>query len=195
VRDATAILSRAVGYLGCLGLLAALALSAVPGALADPGGEGRATALKVAYLYNFTRFAQWPEAALGERFLIAVVGDPILAAALKVLEGPDKRVQGRPIEVEARDPTDRVGDCQVLFIGVAALAELPRLVEQTAGRPVLLVGDGRGLAGRGVAIGLYLKPDILGTGSRLRFVIDRRALEGRGLKVSAQLYDVAEAVE
>jgi hypothetical protein len=29
-------------------LLTALALSAVPGALADPGGEGRATALKVA---------------------------------------------------------------------------------------------------------------------------------------------------
>jgi hypothetical protein len=83
----------------------------------------------------------------------------------------------------------------VLFIGAAALAELPRLVKQTAGRPVLPVGDGRGLAGRGVAIGLYLKPDILDTGPRLRFAIDRRALEGRGRKVSVQLYDVAEAVE
>lgn len=83
----------------------------------------------------------------------------------------------------------------MLFIGTAALADLPRLLEQTAGRPMLSVGDGRGLAGRGVAIGLYLKPDILGTGSRLRLEINRRALEGRGLKVSAQLYDVAEVVE
>lgn len=195
MRHATANLSRAVRRLTGLVLLTALALCAVPGALADPGGEERASALKVAYLYNFTRFVQWPEAALKDRFVIAVVGAPALAAGLKVLEGPDKRVQGRPIEVEARDPTDRVGDCQVLFIGAAALAELPRLVDQTADRPVLLVGDGRGLTGRGVAIGLYLKPDILGTGWRLRFAIDRRAIEGRGLKVSAQLYDVAEAVE
>ncbi len=30
---------------------------------------------------------QWPEVTLGDRFVIAVVGDPELAAALKVLEG------------------------------------------------------------------------------------------------------------
>ena len=63
MRDAAAYTPRAIRLLGLV-LLTALALSAVPGALADPGGEGRATALKVAYLYNFTRFVEWPEAAL-----------------------------------------------------------------------------------------------------------------------------------
>lgn len=172
-----------------------LALGAALGALADQAGDDRANALKVAYLYNFTHFIQWPEAAFGDTFVIAVIGDPSLATALEVLEGSDKRVQGRPIEVHASDGADRFGDCQMLFIGAAALADLPRILAQTAGRPVLSVGDGRGLAGRGIAIGLFLKPDILGTGSRLRFEINRRVIEGSGLKVSAQLYDVAEVVK
>ncbi len=195
MRHPKAFLSRVPRLFAGLLLPIALALGAAPCALADPAEDARANALKVAYFYNFTRFIQWPEAALGKTFVIAVIGDPALAAALEVLEGADKRVQGRPIEVRVLDRADRLGDSQMLFIGAAALSDLRRIVAQTRDRPVLSVGDGRGLAQHGVAIGLFLKPDILGTGSRLRFEINRLVIEGSGLKVSAQLYDVAEVIE
>ena len=195
MRHPKAFLSRVPRLFAGLLLPIALALGPAPCAPADQAQDGHANALKVAYLYNFTRFIQWPEVALGKTFVIAVIGDPALAADLEVLEGSDKRVQGRPIEVQVLDRADRLGDSQMLFIGAAALSDLRRIVAQTRGRPVLSVGDGRGLAEHGVAIGLFLKPDILGTGSRLRFEINRRVIEGSGLKVSAQLYDVAEVVK
>jgi hypothetical protein len=156
--------------------------------------EDPVQALKVAYLYNFTRFIDWPAESVGEYFDITVVGDPALGRALRVLEQPDKRAQGRSIRVRAIDRAGEVGDSEILFVGAGALSQLPRLRAQTSDRPVLLVGDSPGLARQGVAINFFLKPDILGGGQRLRFEVDPNALSGRGLKVSAQLFDVAEIV-
>jgi hypothetical protein len=51
------------------------------------------------------------------------------------------------------------------------------------------------MAGRGVAIELFRKPDVFRKTERLRFRIDPEAIKGRGLTVSAQLYDVAEVLE
>jgi hypothetical protein len=180
-------------HLVTLGLRLALmlALLASPGWSADDGLEQR---LKVVYLYNFTRYVDWPDAAVGDAFDIAVIGDPALAEALRALERPDKRAEGRPIRVRAVAAAAALGQPQVLFVGAAALSELPRILALTAGKPVLVVGDSPGLARRGVAINFFLKSDILGAGDQLRFEINPAALKGRGLRVMADLYDVAEIV-
>lgn len=167
-----------------------LVLAAVaPGARAadDPVLE-----LKVAYLYNFTHFITWPEDAIGSHFRITVVGDPAMATALAALEQSDRQAQGRRVRI-ATAAGDAAGS-QILFIGAGALGQLPALLDATAGRPVLLVADTPGLARRGVAINFFLRRDILGEGQRLRFEINPDHLKGRGLNVSAQLYDVAEIV-
>jgi hypothetical protein len=78
--------------------------------------------------------------------------------------------------------------------GADAAPSLGAVLAATDGEPVLLVGDSPGLAGRGVAINFFLKPDILGDGHRLRFQIDPSVLKGRGLKVMSDLYDVGEVV-
>jgi hypothetical protein len=171
-------------------LALALLLPCRSGMAADDLEQG----LKVAYLYNFTRFIEWPAASLGDSFDIVVIADPALARALRALERPDKQVQGRPIRVRAVTSGDRVDGAQILFIGAAAASELSRLRARTAGQPVLLVGDSPGFAKRGVAINFFLDPDILGDSRRLRFEINPKALAGRQLRVSAQLYDVAEIV-
>ncbi len=158
---------------------------------ADAPVEG----LKAAYLYNFTRFVQWPGVEAGEPFVIGVLGDQALAAALGALERDGKAVAGAPIRIETLTSASQVGrQCRILFVGAGAITQLPAVLEATAGRPVLLVGDTPGLARRGVAINFFLKRDILGQGGRLRFEIAPAALEDRGLKVSAQLFDVAEVL-
>ena len=123
-----------------------------------------------------------------------MIGDPVLARALRTLEQQDKQVQGHPIRIRSADSASQVDDAQILFVGAAAVSELARLRVRTEGKPVLLVGDSEGLAKRGVAINFFVKPDILGSGGRLRFEINPRALAGRRLNVSAQLYDVADIV-
>jgi hypothetical protein len=157
-------------------------------------GEELLPALKVAYVYNFTRFIQWPAKAPDGPFVICVIGEPAMETHLRALEREKKEVGGRPIAIRGLDRPDAPGACQILFVGAAAGGSLDAIVRGTAGKPILLVGDTPGYMGRGVAIELYRKPDIFGKSERLRFRIDPAALKDRGLTVSAQLYDVAELV-
>jgi YfiR/HmsC-like len=152
------------------------------------------TDLKVAYLYHFTRFVEWPRTLSGAHFVICVAGAPALAEALGALEHPDKQVDGRPFQIRPIGVSAPLDDCRILVIGEGAAARTADLAERSRGRPILLVGDAPGLARQGAAIGFVLRTDILGKGQRLRFEINPAALTGRGLKVSSQLYDVGEAV-
>ena len=149
--------------------------------------------LKVAYLYNFTRFVQWPAPADAEPFVIGVIGDPGMVDRLRVLE--DRQVEGRPIEIQSYAGIMDIRSCQILFVGSAAAPEIESIVRHTAGEPTLLLGDTMGYVGRGIAIEFYLQPDVFREKQRLRFKIDPKALRQRGLKVSAQLLDVAEVLE
>ena len=168
-------------------------LLAPPATGAD--GEELLPALKVAYVYNFTRFIQWPAAAADRPFVIGVIGDPAMAGQLRALEREGKRVDGRPIAIrDFARPEDLEPPIDILFVGSGAAEWLDAIRGRTAGKPTLLVGDTPGFAGRGVAIELFRKPDIFGKSERLRFRIDPAALKDRGLTVSAQLYDVAEVV-
>ncbi len=150
--------------------------------------------LKVAYLYNFTRFVEWPALPQGQPFVIGVIGDPELEDRLRALEREGKQAAGRPIQVRGYASVDAIGDPQILFVGRNAEAQLQSVVQRTAGRPTLLVADTPGSARRGVAIELFRKPDVFRKKEYLRIRITPAGLEGRGLVVSAQLYDVAEVV-
>ena len=150
--------------------------------------------LKVAYLYNFTRFIEWPQSSLGARFDICLVGAPDLAEAARALERSDKAVEGRPCSIRQLGTSAVLDACRILVIGEGAVGQLAELVDRSAGKPLRVVENAPGLAHRGAAIGFVLRPDILGKGQRLRFEINPSALQGRGLKVSAQLYDVAEVI-
>ena len=151
--------------------------------------------LKVAYIYNFTRFVSWPSPPAQRSFLICVAGDPDMGRGLRILEREGRQAQGRPIEIRSVDTAGATGSCQVLFVGRGADGELDAIVRRTDGKPTLLIGDTPGYVGRGVAIEFFLRPDVFGEKQRLRFRIDPKALNGRGLVVSAQLMDVAEILE
>jgi hypothetical protein len=165
-----------------------------PAALASPAGDALGE-LKAAYIYRFTSFIEWPEAPRGAPFVIGVIDDPAMEERLRELERSGRQVGGRPIAVRRYDDARRCASCEILFIGSDAGGRLASIVQQTIGRPMLLIGDTPGFAGRGVAIELFTKPDIFPQTERLRFRIDPKALRSRGLSVSAPLYDVAEVIE
>jgi len=171
-----------VALLGCM-------LLPVPRAMASEDLLGQ---LKAAYIFNFTRFVEWPMLPEDRPFVIGVIGDPQMVSQLRVLEREGKLVGGRRIQIRSYVTIEKLAESQLLFVGNTADPKLEQIRQRTAGQPTLLVGDTPGQAGRGVAIEFFLKPDVFRKRQRLRFRIDPKALEGRGLTVSAQLLDVAE---
>ncbi len=147
--------------------------------------------VKAAYLYNFTRFVEWPDRSTTPAdtpFVIGILGrDPFGRVLDDTLSG--KTVDGRPIVVRRLERAEEAASVQILFLGQASGRETERALRAVRGRPVLTVGDGDGPARRGVVLTFRIRE------SRVRFDVDLHAADEAGLKISSQLLKLALAVE
>lgn len=168
--------------------LVALLLT-VPAAAAGDAEVEAEHRLKAQFIDRFAIFIEWPGPvnAAGEPFVIGIYGRTGMAKPLReVFRG--QRIQGRPAKVVEISDVDRIDECQVLFIAGSAAADLPRILERTASKPILTIGDSDGFARRGVLINLFRE------GEFVRFEVNAGAIERTGLRFSSQLLRLARLV-
>lgn len=158
---------------------------------AEPNDRPREAAVKVAFVYNFAKFAIWP----GERF--QSTEDPIVLCAqhgdldreaLHAIEG--RPVGGHPILVRMLDPGAAINACHIYFAsGFASETALQDVLARARRGAVLLVSDKPGFAGLGGHIGL------IEDRKRLRFQVNLQAVTQAGVRLSSKLLQLAEIVE
>jgi hypothetical protein len=168
-------------------LLLALVLwiaSAAAQAEPDAGGEYE---LKAVFISKFLQYIAWPEDAPPERWRVVVVGDSPLVEPLREV-ATQARVHDRPLEITVVERLQDLPPCEVLVLSEEDPAVLWALAAQTAGQPMLTVGERAGTAQQGLAISFLLEQ------SRLRFEINPAALERAGLQASSRLLALAEVV-
>lgn len=142
------------------------------------------TRLKVAYIYNFARFVEWPERAGPGPVRIGVLGHGDLGAPLEeVIRG--KSANGRPIEVAHVNSVAEADCCEILLIERSEYKHVSEIVQALAGKPVLTVCDVGSCLRDGVMIAFQLVEE------SVRFQINQEAAEHAGLKISSQLLKVA----
>jgi hypothetical protein len=144
--------------------------------------------LKAAFLYNFTKFVDWPPSAFpdaGSSLKICVLGEDPFGRSLKALAGENEEVGGRKLTVISKESLPRPGGCQVLFISRSEQERLPQILAAVKGAPVLTVGDSRGFLDHGGIINFILE------GSKVRFEINPEAADRVGIKISSKLLRLA----
>lgn len=167
------------------GLLLGLALSGRP-AHAQANLEND---VKAAFLYNFTKFVEWPAAPerSAEPFRLCVVADGDFARAVdRTIDG--EAVDGRKLERIEPHSADEARRCAILYIGRRSAQQGAPLLASVRQMPVLTVGDDPHFAGQGGAIEFVLE------NNRVRFDVNTQAVERSGLKVSSKLLRVARTV-
>jgi hypothetical protein len=160
---------------------------AADGAAAAPGRECE---IKAAFLYNFTKFIDWPAQTFANAdapIVIGVLGDSPCVQALERLV-QDRKVNGRTIVVRRIASAAEAKVTQLLFVGSAQEAQFAGLEPAIESLPVLTVGESPGFATLGGAI------DFVPQGDKIRFEINIDAAEHAGLKISAQLQKLAVVV-
>ncbi len=144
--------------------------------------------LKAAYLLNFARFIEWPDAS-GSRgpIIVGVVGiDPFGDTLESALVG--KTVRGRPFSVRRFRSVQEIDECHMLFISSSEAPRIAALVQHFLKTPVLTVSDSKNFIDAGGGIGFVVAD------SRVRFDINLQAIRSAQLKPSAQLLEVAHAL-
>ncbi|WP_051282884.1 YfiR family protein [Silanimonas lenta] len=167
-------------------LLALLAALGPPPSRAETGAVDE-YALRAAFLFHFTRFVQWPDAAFespDSPFRICVLGSDPFGRHLDALE--ERRAGGRPIQVRRTGSPAGLAGCQIAYIAPDA-----QPAWRAAGGPALdarlltVASEGR-FAREGGMMAL------VASGRRIQLHVNLASLQGSELRVSAKLLEIAE---
>lgn len=146
-------------------------------------------AVKAAFLFQFTRFVRWPEAAFpapDAPFRLCVWGADPFGSELARIEG--NRYGTHPIQVERPRRSDALRGCHLVYIGEEAPLAPGDTVRMLDRPGVLTVSSEPGFAEAGGALEFVIREN------RVRMVINARAVREGGLSPSAKLLEVAERV-
>jgi hypothetical protein len=165
-------------------------LTTLGAARADPAARVKEAQIKAAFLYNFTKFVEWPATSFAtpaDDIVVGLLGDSLLREPLESTV-KDRRVNGRCIVVRRVVTIAEIRATHVLFVDAAEEARLSDLRSKLADSAVLLVGESENFLANGGSIRLVLEAQ------RLRFEINATAAERAGVKISSQLQKLALAV-
>jgi hypothetical protein len=170
--------------------LLALLLLAGAGALRADARSELEGQVKAAFLFNFTKFVEWPPEAFKE------AGDPVtlcVAGEDAVGESLDMLVQGatvgsRRLTVHRTRSLAELRGCHLVFVPGAERRRQQEILSSLQGTSILTVGDSVGFLTDGGVIRFVLDQN------RVRFEINLAAAQGNGLKLSSQLLRLARTV-
>ncbi len=169
------------------------ALACVPlsnAGAADTAAITREYEIKAAFLYNFTKFIEWPQQSFPDAnapIVIGVLGDsPGQPALLQFVK--DRRINGRAIVVRRVESAQEASATQLLFVATGQEARFEQLQAAISAIPVVTVGESQAFVSDGGAINFVLE------GDKVRFEVNTTSADHAGVKISAQLLKLATTV-
>jgi hypothetical protein len=142
--------------------------------------------VKAAFIYNFAKYVEWPEAkddSTDGRLFVCVVGNDPVGAELKAAVH-DKTAKGKRLVVEHVEVGNDLRHCHMLFVGRDGF-DPAAVLDEVRDVPVLTVGDSDDFALRGGMINFRMQE------TKVRFEINAAAAEKARVRISSQLLKLA----
>ena len=145
--------------------------------------------LRAAFLFNFTKFVEWPaNSSDGGPLSVCILDDAAVEESLaELLDGAP--IAGRPVTLVRGARSRPLRGCHVLYVGDPEQARVSATLDELKSAPILTVGDGDKVARGGGMIGLFVE------GGRMRFAINPDAVQRAGLHLSSRLLSLAKIVK
>ena len=166
----------------CARLLAccALLLAAAAGSAQQATPVDNEKALKVAFLYNFALYTEWPM-PLPDGIRLCVLGHDDLGPALDALG--NRQINGKPVTLQRLEAGASGAGCHVIYVADVKSARVVREMRQ---KPILSVTDAAGAE--------FAMVTLARDGNRLVFDIDNSSARAAGLALSSKLLRLARSV-
>jgi hypothetical protein len=143
---------------------------------------------KALFMYNFTKYIEWPPSMRSGDFIIGVLGNSPLTPELNNVS-KTQRVGNQKITVVTFNSVDQISQCHILYIPASKSSMLPQVNAITAGKNILIVTDKSGLASQGAGLNYILD------GERLKYEVNKSSIEKRGLAVNSTLISLGVEVK
>ncbi|HVD98273.1 MAG TPA: YfiR family protein [Cytophagaceae bacterium] len=137
------------------------------------------------FMYKFTQYIEWP--ANSGDFVIGVIGNSPIISELESIAAT-KKVDTRNIVVKKMSASADLSGCQMVFISEGQSSSIGSIAAKLQGKPILLVSESPGAAKKGSGINFVIVDD------KMKFELNKAAVEKQGLKVSGDLAKLAIVV-
>ncbi|MEM9858301.1 MAG: YfiR family protein [Bacteroidota bacterium] len=135
------------------------------------------------YIYSFIKYVEWPATSQGD-FIVGVYGDsPVYDHLLKM--AAVKKAGDRNIKIQKISAMESIADLEMLFVSNKQSDEFDTIKEQLAGSSTLIITESNGLGEEGSNI------NFVEMSGKLKFELNRAAMERQNLKVSSELTALA----
>jgi hypothetical protein len=152
-------------YLGFVGLLTANAQN---------------EKFKALFMYNFTKYIEWPVSQRTGDFVIGVLGNSAMVSELNTIASKQK-IGSQNIVIKVFSTADEIDNCNILYLPASKSNQIGAVVNKLTGKAILIISDKAGLASQGAGINYVLD------GDKLKYEVNKGSLEKRGLVVSNAL--------
>lgn len=147
-------------------------------------------AVKAAFLFNFTKFVEWPDSSFpnpGAPIVLGIVGEDPFGAETEHSVST-QMAQGRPIVVRKYRFGDNLRSCHLLFISASERQHVARILAMLQDASVLTVSDIDGFAEAGGVMQFVMQDN------RVHFVVNLEAATQGKLRLSAKLLALARVI-
>ena len=142
-------------------------------------------ALKAAYVFNLTKYVEWPQPS--RELLVGFVGDGPMGESLeKLLSG--KASESRQIRVLLSPKDEALEKCEILYVAYASSKRTQEILQQLRGKGVLTIGDSDSFTADGGMIGLVKHEQ------QIQIQVNLQAAQQSGLKISSRVLGLATIV-
>jgi hypothetical protein len=144
--------------------------------------------IKAVYIYNFTRYFEWPSNMREGNFIICTVGTNTgITNELNKLAA-QKMVGNQKIEIKSATTISDAGKANMIFLLGENSSLLKDAMNQYKGKGTLVITEKTGMAKAGSVINFIIQEN------KQKFELNTASAQKTGLKVSSNLKDLAVQV-
>jgi hypothetical protein len=143
---------------------------------------------KAMFIYNFTKYFEWPQSYKEGNFVIGVLGNSSLLAELNTMAS-SKKAGNQSIEIKTFSNVGAITNCHMLIVAPEVTTPLSEIISKIKKNSTLLITEKQGFAKQGAAINFVVQ------NNKPAFELNKTNAEKQDLKVSTNLLSLAILVE
>ncbi len=140
--------------------------------------------IKAIYIYNFTKYIEWPDSYKQGNFVVGVMGNN--ASLINELNkmAASKTVGNQKLEIKSIS-ADALAPCHILYVLSDYSSQLSEVIEKVKSKSTLIITDKAGLASKGAGINFVVQEN------KQKIELNKANIERYKLKVASSLVELA----
>lgn len=143
--------------------------------------------VKAAFLFNFTRFVDWPSDSFNSAnapFVIGIVGKDNFGGFIEELV-KGENIKGHPIKIQRYKSAKEILHCHILFVPAKESAQMKETLTSVKDKSILTVSDAKDFVQRGGIVRFYKE------NNKIKLEINLTSANAKQLNISSKLLSVA----